>query len=452
MGAVDVTIVLLAFPSITRDLHADFLTSIWIILAYLLVIAVTTTQLGRLGDIYGRSRMFNLGFAIFTVGSTLCGFSGNVEMLVVFRIVQAVGGSIMQSNSGAIIADVFPPNRRGRAFGFNALGFTAGAMLGIVLGGIITTYVSWQYIFFINIPIGVVAVIAGLRYVKDAQRIKARIDVPGMVMLAAALISFALGATSFSVEGLSTMNAAYTVAGILLLVIFVLYDRRLKVPTIPFDTFKEPILRNSLAATFLVSLGYFAVVFLVIMYLQGVRGLDPLSASLLLVPGYVAGSFLGPVMGRLSDKYGSRRISTLGVVFMGSAILVYLTLRADSSFYVVLGGSALSGVGTSMFYPANFAAIMSNVKPGSFGSISGLQRTLQNIGTLGSFVLAISVAAASIPRNVAFQIFLGTLTGGLNPEFISGIDTALYVSLGILVVAGILSFFRGRDVRLSQTG
>jgi EmrB/QacA subfamily drug resistance transporter len=447
MGAVDVTIVLLAFPSITRSLHADFLTSIWIILAYLLIIAVTTTQLGRLGDIYGRSRMFNLGFAIFTVGSALCGFSGNIESLIAFRVLQAFGGSIMQSNAGAIIADVFPPNRRGRAFGYNSLGFTAGAMLGIVLGGIITTYVSWQYIFFINIPIGIVAVIAGLTYLKDAMRIKAKINIPGMILLAAALTSFSLGATYFSVEGLSPRNAAFTVGGIILLAAFLIYDRRLKIPTIPTDVFREPILRNSLAAAFFVSLGYFSVVFLVIMYLQGVRGLTPLNASLLLVPGYVAGSFLGPIMGRLSDKYGSRRISTIGVIFMGAAILIYLTMRANTPLTVVLGASAVAGVGTSMFYPANFAAVMANVKPGSFGSVSGLQRTLQNIGTLGSFVLALSVAAASIPRSVAFQIFLGTLTGGVNPEFIGGIDTAFYVSLAILTLAGILSYFRGKDIR-----
>ncbi len=451
MGAVDVTIVLLAFPSITENLHADFLTSIWIILAYLLVIAVTTTQLGRLGDIYGRSRMFNIGFAVFTIGSALCGFSGNVESLIAFRILQAVGGSIMQSNSGAIIADVFPPSRRGRAFGFNALGFTAGAMLGIVLGGIITTYVSWQYIFFINIPIGIVAVITGQKYVKDAVRINAKIDVPGMILLAAALTFFSLGATYFSVEGFTLVNVGLTGLGILLLVTFVLYDRKLRVPTIPFSAFKNKILRNSLAATFLVSLGYFSVVFLVIMYLQGVRMLSPLNASLLLVPGYVAGSFLGPLMGRLSDKYGSKRISTLGVIFIGLAILIYLTLRAESSLYIVLGASAVSGVGTSMFYPANFAAIMSNVQQGSFGSISGLQRTLQNIGTLGSFVLAISVAASSIPRNVAFQILLGTLAGGVNPEIVSGIDSALYVSLAILAVAGILSFLRGKDPSQRRT-
>jgi EmrB/QacA subfamily drug resistance transporter len=445
MGSVDVTIVLLAFPTITDSLHADLVTSIWIILAYLLVIAVTTTQLGRLGDIYGRSRMFNLGFTVFTVGSALCGFSPNIYLLILFRAIQAVGGSFMQSNSGAIIADVFPPQTRGRAFGYNALGWTSGAMLGIVLGGIITTFAGWEYIFFINIPIGVIAVIAGTKYLKDVNHTTAKLNITGMALLAAALTLLALGATGFSAEGFTLQNILLTIFGAALIPVFVWHDHRIENPIIDFDAFKNRVVRNSVAATFFVSLGYFAVVFLVIMYLQGIRGLDPLSASLLLVPGYVAGSFLGPIMGRLSDKYGSRWISTIGVVCMGIAVLIYLILRSDSPLYIILLGSAVAGIGTSMFYPANNAAVMSRIKPGSYGSISGLLRTLQNIGTLGSFVVAISVAALSIPRDVAFQIFLGTISGGVTSEFIVGIDAAFYVSIGILTIAGILSFLRGKE-------
>ncbi len=451
MGALDATIVLLAFPTITSALQSDLLTSIWIILAYLLVISVTTTQLGRFGDIYGRSRMFNFGFALFTVGSTLCGLSNSVYLLIGFRVIQALGGSIMQSNSGAIISDVFPPNARGRAFGYNALGFTAGAMVGIVLGGVITTFVGWQYIFFINIPIGVVAVILGMKYVKDATRVKAKIDLLGMILLAVALMLFVLGTTYFAAEGLNLQNVVLMVIGAALIPVFVLYDRRLKGNSIiDFESFKNRVLRNAVTASFFVSLGYFSVVFLIIMYLQGVRGLDPLNASLLLIPGYVAGSLLGPLMGRLSDKYGSREISTLGIVFLGTAVLIYLTLRADSSFYIVLLASAVSGVGTAMFYPANTAAVMAHVRAGSYGSISGLLRTLQNIGTLGSFVLALSVAASSIPRDVAFQVFLGTISGGVTSEFIGGIDSALYVSLAILIVAGFLSFSRGKEARAAN--
>lgn len=451
MGALDVTIVLLAFPVITEGLHSDIITSIWIILAYLLVIAVTTTQVGRLGDIYGRSRMFNFGFAVFTIGSLLCGLSGHILLLISFRVVQAFGGAIMQANSGAIIADIFPPHKRGKAFGYNSLGYTTGAMLGIVLGGIITTYVGWQYIFFINIPIGLVAVVAGLKYVKDINRTKAKMDFVGMALLAAALLLISFGATGFSAEGLNSQNAILTAVGVLLIPIFIFYDRKLESPIIDFEAFKNRVLRNSTAAAFFVSLGYFSVVFLVIMYLQGIRGLSPLGASLLLVPGYVVGSFLGPLMGRLSDRYGSREISTLGIVFMGAATLLYLTLRVDSPLYVVLIASGIAGVGTSMFFPANSSAVMANVRNRSYGSISGLLRTLQNIGTLGSFVLAISVAALSIPRNVAFQVFLGTIAGGLTGEFLVGIDAAFYVSVGLLVVAGCLSYFRGKETRLDKT-
>ncbi len=453
MGSVDVTIVLLAFPVINDSLHSDFITSIWVILAYLLIIAVTTTQFGRLGDIYGRSRMFNFGFAIFTVGSALCGFSNSMYLLIAFRVVQAVGGSIMQANSGAIIADIFPPQVRGKAFGYNSLGWTAGAMIGIVLGGIITTFAGWEFIFFINIPIGIVGVIAGLKYVKDTARVKAKIDIFGVALLGAALTLFSLGDTGFAAEGVTVQNSALTVVGVLLIVGFLFYDHRLKSSMIDFEAFKNRVLRNAVAATFFVSLGYLSVAFMIIMYLQGIRGLSPLDASLLLVPGYVAGSFLGPLMGRLSDKYGSREIATLGIIFLAAATLVYLTLRADTSLYVVLAASAISGIGTSMFYPANTAAVMAHARTGSYGSISGLLRTLQNIGTLGSFVLTISVAAFSIPRDVAFQIFLGTtnLTGGVTTQFIGGIDAAFYVSLALLAIAGFLSYFRGKEVNSEKT-
>jgi MFS family permease len=185
------------------------------------------------------------------------------------------------------------------------------------------------------------------------------------------------------------------------------------------------------------------------MYLQGIRALSPLDASLLLVPGYVAGSFFGPIMGRASDKYGSREIATLGIFFLGLAVLVYLTMNLSSPLSIVLLASAISGLGTSMFFPANNSAVMANARIGSYGSISGLLRTVQNIGLVGSYVLAISVAAASIPRQVAFEVFIGTtsLSGGISQAFIAGIDHAFYASMAILIVAGILSYIRGKDIR-----
>jgi EmrB/QacA subfamily drug resistance transporter len=450
MGALDSTIVLLAFPVINDSLKSELITSLWIILAYLLVLAVATTQMGRIGDIYGRSKLFNLGFVIFTIGSALCGFSPHIYSLIIFRSVQAVGGAIMQATSGAIIADYFPREKRGKAYGYNSLGFTAGALLGIVLGGIITSYISWQFIFFINIPIGVVAIIVGLKYLKDREKNPAtKLDYVGMGLLASALVLLSLGLIDFAGNGISSLSIILAVIGATMIPIFIVYDRRIENSLIDFEALKIKVLRNAILSAFFTSVGYFSVIFLVIMYLQGIRALTPLNASLLLVPGYVAGSFLGPIMGRLSDRYGSREIATLGIFFLALAVFVYLTLGVTSPIYIVLLASAISGIGTSMFFPANNSAVMANARAGSYGSISGLLRTVQNIGLVGSYVLAISVAAASIPRQVAFEVFVGTksLTGGVSQSFISGIDHAFYASIAILAIAGVLSYIRGRDIR-----
>jgi EmrB/QacA subfamily drug resistance transporter len=449
MGALDSTIVILAFPTIADSLHANLFDSIWIILVYMLVVAVMTTTLGRLGDIYGRSKMFNAGFLIFTAGSAFCGLSPHIYSLILFRGLQAMGGSLMQANSGAIIADVFPPNARGRAFGYLSMGFTGGAMLGIVLGGAIASFIGWEYIFFINIPIGIIALVMGLRYLKDFARVPSKIDVIGAILLGGGLLALSFGAIDFATEFLLSLDIPVMLAGAALLITFIIYERRAKSPMLDFTVFTNRILRYSILAAFFQSLGYLAVVFLITMYLQGVRGLDPFDAALLLTPGYVVGAFLGPLMGRLSDKYGARLIATTGIAVIAGAIFVYLTLRETTPLYLVLVASGISGTGTSMFFPANNSAVMANAQARSYGSVSGLLRTVQNIGILGSFVLAISVAAASIPRQVAFEIFIGTTTlvGSISQEFIVGIDSALYVSLLLLAIAGILSLSRGREVR-----
>lgn len=447
MGALDSTIVILAFPDIANGLRSNIATTIWIILAYLLVIAVTTTPFGRLGDIYGRSRMFNAGFAVFTIGSGLCGLSPNIHYLVLFRAIQAIGGSLLQSNSGAIIADIFPVEERGKAFGYNSMGWTVGAMIGIVLGGVITTFVGWEYIFFINVPIGIAAVFLGIIYLKDVFQVKRKLDLGGMSLLAASLTLASVGAVDFAGSGPTTLNMALMVAGIAMIPVFIIYELNQKSPMIDLRAFAERTLRYSLLAAFFMSLGYLSVVFLIIMYLQGVRGLSPLNASILLIPGYVVGSLLSPFMGRLSDRYGARIIATGGIVAIEIAVLFYMTLRENSPLYMVLLASTVSGFGTSMFFPANNSAVMKKAQSGSYGSLSGLLRTLQNIGILGSFVIAISVASASVPRSVAFDIFIGTtnLTGTIASEFITGIDSALIVSMVLLAIAGAMSFVRGKD-------
>jgi EmrB/QacA subfamily drug resistance transporter len=449
MGALDSTIVILAFPTISESLHSDLITTLWIILIYLLVVAITTTQLGRIGDIYGRSRMFNAGFAVFTLGSLFCGLSGAIEILILSRAIQAFGGALMQANSGAIIADTFPPETRGMAYGYNSLGWTSGAMLGIVLGGIITTFVGWEYIFFINIPIGIVATVLGVHYLRDRERVDSKLDPVGMALLAIGLVCISYGAVHFVQAGSGLTSTALFVAGVVFIAIFGWWELHAPAPLLDPGVFRDPVLRYSILAAFFMALGYISVVFLIIMYLQGIRGLDPLDAALLLIPGYVVGSLFSPYMGRLSDRYGARRIATIGTLVIMVATLTYLTIGVETPLWVILVASGISGLGTAMFFPANNAAVMANARPGSFGSVSGVLRTVQNVGILMSFVVAISVAAASIPRDVAFQVFIGTtnLVGGVSEAFITGIHSALIVSLAILAVAAAMSWGRGRGIR-----
>jgi EmrB/QacA subfamily drug resistance transporter len=449
MGSLDSTIVILAFPTISDSLHASFIATLWVILIYLLVVAVCTTQLGRLGDIYGRSRMFNAGFGIFTAGSLFCGLSPAINWLIASRIIQGVGGALMQANSGAIIADTFPPNVRGTAFGYLSLGWTSGAMLGIVLGGIITTYIGWEYIFFINVPIGIIATILGFRYLTENTRVHAKLDLTGMVLLGAALTLLSFSGVDFATEGTAFTNIIASCTGFALIVLFVLFERWTARPIIDFSALRSRILRYSMMAAFFLSLGYLSVVFLITMYLQGIRALSPLDAALLLTPGYVVGSLLSPYMGRLSDRYGARVLATSGTAMLILATLIYVTFRVDTPLWEILVASGISGLGTAMFFPSNNSAVMANAPQGSYGGISGILRTVQNIGVLGSFIIAITVSAASIPRDVAFQVFIGTtnLEGGVSDAFVHGIDAALLASVVIIGVAGALSWMRGHETR-----
>ena len=452
MGSLDSTIVILAFPTISESFHADLLTTLWIILIYLLVVAVCTTQLGRLGDIYGRSRMFNTGFGVFTVGSLCCGLSPAISWLILSRGIQAFGGALMQANSGAIVADTFPPNVRGTAFGYISLGWTSGAMLGIVLGGIITTYVGWEYIFFINLPIGILATLLGFRFLKDTVRVGAHLDTAGMLLLGAALTLVSYAGVDFAGEGVTGTNILIFILGIAAIVLFLVYESRCAHPILDFTVFNNRVLKYSVMAAFFLSLGYLSVVFLVTMYLQGIRGLSPLYAALLLTPGYVVGSLLSPMMGKYSDRYGARLLATSGASVLILATLVYLSLGSGTPLWVILVASGISGLGTAMFFPANNSAVMANAPQGSFGGVSGVLRTVQNIGILGSFIISITVASASIPRDVAFEVFIGTtnLVGGVSDAFLHGIDASLWASIGIVAIAAVLSWLRGHEVRQSR--
>ena len=445
MTAVDTTIVVLALPEIERGLHLALSSVIWVVIGYLLVITLLATQVGRLGDMFGRVRMYQAGLVIFIAGSALCALSWNEGAIVGFRVLQGVGGALMTANTGAIIADLFPPEQRGKAYGYNAVGWSLGAVLGIVLGGLIVTYISWRWIFWINVPIGIVAVLVTAAALHDhGERAKRRLDLAGMGLLGAGLFGILWAVTRLATSSLNATTTGFLLGGLVLVAAFAVVEKKRAAPMLDLSLLALPTVSPTLLAALFQGLANYAVLFLLIMYLQGPRGLSPLDASLLLVPGYVVGSVFGPLAGKLSDRVGPVVPATAGLALQGIALLWFATLSVSTGLWVVVLASVVNGVGASGFFPANSAALMRAVKPQVFGIASGMLRTFSNIGMVFSFSVAILAASRSISRSLAFAIFVGTakIHGSLARAFTSGLHTAFYVSVGVMALAAAFSATR----------
>lgn len=454
MSAVDTTAVVLGLPVMMVDLHSDMISMIWVIMGYLLVITVLGTQLGRIGDMLGRVRMYNFGFAFFTAASLLCGVSSSGPELISFRVLQGVGGALISSNSGAVIADTFAESERGRAYGFTGIGWSIGAVLGILIGGAFVTFLNWRYIFFINLPIGAIATIVGyLKLRERSPKIKRKLDVVGMTFLGTGLFLALYALTEISGFGFSSEYSILLGIGALIILLFVFWERTTSNPLIQTSALRERVFISSILASFFQSLASFAVLFLVIMYLQGPRAMTPFAASLLLIPAYVIGGLIAPYAGKLSDRFGARVIATIGLAVQAFGFVVYSMLGMNTGFVLVIIGAVLNGIGNSAFFPANNSAVMNSASPQTYGMASGLLRTFSNIGMVCSFAVALLIASLSIPRDVAFQIFLGV--GGLSSElsqaFIVGMHSALLVSISLLVVSVALSALRGKEQRLMKS-
>ncbi len=454
MTAVDTTIVVLALPEIQRGLHVALSAVVWVIISFLLVITLLATQVGRLGDMFGRVRMYEMGFAVFVLGSLACALAWNEASIIVFRVVQGVGGAFIMANSGAVIADLYPRERRGRAYGYTSVGWTMGAVIGIVLGGLIVTYISWRWVFWINVPVGVAALTLALRVLHDrAERKRRRLDLPGMVCLGLGLFGVLWAMTRLATTALDGVVTGYLIGGVALIAAFGFIERRQAEPMLPLSIFRVPTMTASLLASLFQGLAAFAVLFLVIMYLQGPRGLSPIHASLLLVPGYVLGSVVGPYAGRLADRRGPVLPATAGLAIQVGGLAIYAQLGMGTGLWVVVAASVINGIGASFFFPANSSAIMKAAPPEAFGIASGMLRTFANVGMVFSFAVAILIASRSISRGLAFAIFVGStsLHGALAAAFTSGLHASFYALTGFMVLAAVLSALRAGAVKPRTT-
>jgi EmrB/QacA subfamily drug resistance transporter len=454
MSSIDANIVLISLPTIGRELPGTNATLLlWILLGYSLLTAVVLLNFGRLSDMFGRVRLYVLGFAVFTAGSALCGLSQTGTELVAFRLVQAVGAGFLFSNSAAIITDAFPPNERGRALGINQVSIVVGAVSGLVLGGFITSTIGWRWIFFVNVPIGIVATLRARYDLRELARPErtAPIDWLGNVVFAGGLTLLLLGVTLGPLGQIDDATAlGLVVLGGLLLVGFVLIELRERSPMLDLALFRNRQFAASALAMLLNALARGAFVFILVFYLQGPpRYLSPLTAGLFLIPVSASLATLGPVSGWLSDRFGPRPFLVAGLASSAAGFLWLATIGPDASFPQLAPALVLVGSGMGLFASPNRAAMMTAVPPTRRGVASGIGVTFLNAGSTVSLGVTLVIMTGVLSRSEIQSILLGApIVGGpaeLGVRFLQAIHAIFLVSTALVLAALVPSVLRGCD-------
>jgi EmrB/QacA subfamily drug resistance transporter len=455
MSAVDSTIVLLALVPIAEELRSDYVTIIWVVVAYILANTALVLSLGRLADMYGRKRMYNFGFVVFIVGSALCGFAVSGLMLVGFRALQGAGAAMLAANSFAILSEAFPRNERGRAFGATSIVWGSGTILGIILGGLIIAYTNWRLIFLINVPIGVFGTLWAYRTLRAGSNNtrKRSFDFPATLTFTLGLLAILLGVTWGIIYSWTSLTTLLSIVVSPFFFLFFVYweTKRSKDPVIDFTFFRNRVFTLSIVTAMIQSLALFSVNFLLLFYLEGIAGLNVLTASYLIIPMALTSSVVGPFAGRFSDRFGARIVASIGLFTQIVVLLMLSELTTTSTLFQVGVIEALYGVGSGLFWPANTSAIMASAPPESYGVASGIMNTFRNSGMVMSFALALMALTGGIPTYIIYQLFIGTFSGTLAPAYASaylgGQSFAFDLSAGLLVLAVCFSLARGKEAR-----
>ena len=431
MATLDSSIVIIAMPAIFRGIGLDPLAPanigylLWMILGYLLVSAVLVVTLGRLGDMFGRVRMYNFGFVIFSSASLALSLDPfraerGALWLIGWRVVQAVGGAMLTANSAAILTDAFPTRQRGMALGINQITALAGQFLGLVVGGLLAE-IDWRAVFWVSVPFGIVGTIWSYRSLREVGvRHRARIDWIGTLTFtagtAAILVSITHGIQPYGGHATGWTSPSVLggmAAGIVLLVAFCIAETRVAEPMILHGLFRIRAFAAGNLAALLTAIARGGLQFMLIIWLQGIwlplHGYNfedtPLWAGIYMLPLTAGFLVAGPISGYLSDRFGARVFSTGGLLLVAGAFLGLLALPVDFSYRTFAGLLLVSGIGQGMFSAPNTSAIMSSVPPGQRGVASGMRSTFQNSGTALSigvfFSLMIAGLAGSLPSTLS---------------------------------------------------
>ncbi len=439
MAALNATSLIIALPVIFRGIKINPLSPnsfsylLWILLGYMLVTAVLVVSLGRLGDMYGRVKMYNIGFVIFSLGALLAGFTwshgstGALE-LIIFRMVQAVGGALLMANSAAILTDAFPENQRGMALGINQIAALAGSFFGILVGGFLAQF-SWRYVFLFNVPIGIIGIVWSYIALKEIDVFHpAKIDWVGnatfAIGLAMVLIGITYGIKPYGTSDMGWANPmviALMAGGVVVLIAFALLERKVKEPMFNLALFKIRAFTAGNIAGLLAAMGRGGLQFMLIMWLQGIwlplHGYaftqTPLWAGIYMIPTTIGFLIAGPLSGILSDKYGARPFATGGMIVAALSFGLMMLLPVNFPYWSFALILLLNGLSFGMFSSPNTAGIMNSVPSRFRGVASGMRATFMNVGMPLSIGIFFTLMIIGLTASVPGSIYHGLTANGV---------------------------------------
>ena len=481
MLLLDITIVNVALPDIRRDLDSSFTDLQWVVDAYALGLAALLLATGSLGDLLGRRRIFVLGIFLFVLASLLCGLAPTPTMLNLARGLQGVGGAMMFATSLALIAQEFPPQERGTAFGL--WGATTGfaVAVGPLVGGVLTQGLGWEWIFFVNIPIGLATAAMTLARVPAGERDpSAKIDWPGVATFSGALFCLVLALIEGNGEGwTSTLVVGLLSVSAVLFVAFVLVERRSTKPMLDISLFGTPAFTGAQIVAFCLHASIFSIFLYLTLYLQNILGYSALEAGLRFLPISLLSFLVAPVAGKLAERLPVRGFLGAGLIMVGVGLLMMGGIEPSDDWTTLLAGFVVAGIGIGLINPPLATAAIGVVEPRQSGAASGINSTFRQVGTatgiagLGALFqarvsdrLGDALSGTPLPAGAEDELAAAVTSGGAQaaaqiapPQardalieaarraFVDGLDEILIVAAVVALAGGLLAFalVRGRD-------
>jgi EmrB/QacA subfamily drug resistance transporter len=458
MLLLDITVVNVALPDIQKELHASFTDLQWVVDAYALMLATVMLNAGTLGDLLGRKRVFIIGVGLFTAASAACGAASSPLFLNLARGAQGIGGAIMFAVSLAILSQEFHGKERGTAFGIWGATIGAAVAIGPLVGGALTTWLGWRWIFFVNLPIGVLCIVGAIRVLHESRNEQTSgFDVAGLVTLTGGLFAFVLALLRGNDWGWSSgREIALYVVAIVLLAAFVAVERRQAEPMLDLSLFRVPTFTGAQIVAFSISAAMFSQFLYLTLYLQNVLGYSPIQAGLRFLPLSVISFFVAPIAGRLSSRLPVRVLLGSGLGLVGLALVLMHGLTPSSSWTHLLPGFLISGIGIGMVNPPLASVAVSVVEPRRAGMASGVNNTFRQVGIATGIAGLGAIFQDTISSKLhgvgsAKAVASGAIQQGgdvARAAFIDGLNEILLVGAILAFVGAVLAvlLIRGRDL------